>query len=81
MKGGARQGAGRPKGTSAIKAEKAREYFVARVVAELEPLLAKMLELANNGDANMLRYLVDQTIGKAKETQEQQIVMELKVDF
>ena len=82
--GGARPGAGRKKGHKAshtVQAEKAREYFIARVVAELEPLLTKQIELAKAGDAQMLRYLTDQVVGKAKETHEHQGSLELKIDF
>ena len=32
---------GRPKGTNAIQAEKAREYLIKRVTEELEPIVSK----------------------------------------
>ena len=69
--GGKREGAGKPKGYKAphtIATQEARKYVVERIVAELEPIMDKHIELAKSGDATSLKYLTDQLIGKAKET-------------
>lgn len=80
-KGGKREGAGRKKGYKAIEVEKAREYLVARVVADLEPIVSAQIDLAKGirlvdekgnvyqkaPDKDAAKYLLDHTVGKAKE--------------
>ena len=72
---------GRPKGTNAIQAEKAREYLIKRVTEELEPIVSKQIAMAKAGDGNMARYLTDQVAGKAKETHEVQGDIILRIDM
>lgn len=81
-KGGKRPGAGRKKASHTIAAEKAREVMIERIAKELQPLLDAQIDLAKgisiigkNGkvyekepDGNMLKYLLDQLAGKAKES-------------
>ena len=65
---------GRPKGTNAIAAEKAREYVITRVVKELDPILSAQIESAKGmfveeTDAKGVRIRVyqrmpDTTVGK-----------------
>ena len=79
-KGGARPGAGRKKGYKAIAAEKAREYLVRRIAEELEPITDVILASAKAGDTKSLEYLINQLIGKPKETLEVQEDVVLKID-
>lgn len=78
--GGKREGAGRKKGYKAIAAEKAREYLVKRIAAELEPITDMILKSAKAGDTKSLEYLINQLIGKPKETMEIQEDVTLKID-
>ena len=65
---------GRPKGTNAIAAEKAREYVIGRVVTELDPILTAQIESAKGiyveeTDAKgerikVYQRLPDTTVGK-----------------
>ena len=88
---------GRPKGGKAshtLKAEQAREYFVQRVVSEMNPIITAQLEAAKGlyyetadkkiyqrePDIQASKYLVDQTIGRPKETVEMQGDIILKID-
>lgn len=82
--GGLRAGAGRKVGTKAqhtIEAEQARAYVIKRVVEELDPILDKHIKLAKEGDMRGLEYLINQAIGKPKETMEVAIEATLKVDI
>lgn len=80
-KGGKRIGAGRKKGYKAIEAEKAREYIVQRVSAELEPIIDVQINQARNGDKDARRDLLDRAYGKPKETFELQGEVKLLIDF
>lgn len=70
------------KGTHTLAADKAREYTIQRVTSELDPILTAQIEAAKGmyvevkgkkvyrekPDVQAGKYLLDQTIGKAKET-------------
>lgn len=86
QRGGKREGAGRKKATSTIEKEKMREYLVERVRAEMGPIIDAQIALAlgvkvagsedvyvKAPDQNAARYLLDQTIGKARETIDQNL--------
>ena len=82
--GGARPGAGRPKGIKgprAIAADKAREYIIKRVSEELAPIMDKAIEQAKQGDQASRKELMDRAYGKAKESLELTGVKKLLVDF
>lgn len=70
--GGARPGAGRPRGTNGIQAEKAREYIIRRVSEELEPIMDQLIAKAKKGDMAAIKDLLDRAYGRAKETVEHQ---------
>lgn len=75
---------GRPKGSKAshtLKAEKAREYIVARVVEELKPIIDKAIEQAKMGDQASRRELLDRAFGKPKLSVENQEEVSLLIDF
>lgn len=72
---------GRPKGTNAIAAEKARSYISDRVSAELEPLIDIAIKQALEGDLNARKDLLDRAYGKPKESVEIEVQGNLKVDF
>lgn len=81
--GGKRDGAGRPKGTKAnhtVEAESARAYVIKRITEELEPIVTKHIELAKAGDRQGLEYLINQGIGKPRETMEVTVDATLKLD-
>ena len=85
-RGGKRPGAGRKQGMASIKAEEARKYLTASVVAELDPILTAQIEMAKGiyyemddgqgkkivyrklPDSAAATYLLNQTIGRAKES-------------
>ena len=86
-KGGLRPNAGRKKANHTIQAEKAREFVIRKVTENLTPLMESQLDAAvghkyldpregkvytKSPDINAGKYLLDQTIGKAKETIEHQ---------
>ena len=74
---------GRPKGSKAthtIQAEQARAYVIKRVVEELDPILDKHIELAKLGDRQGLEYLMNQAIGKPRETVDVTVDATLKLD-
>lgn len=97
-RGGIRKGAGRKKATHTIAAEKAREYVINRVAAELEPIMTAQIQSAKGlyyegevegekviiykqkPDINAGKNLLDQTIGKAKETVAHEGEVSLKID-
>ena len=64
MRGGYRQNSGRKKGFSAIEAEKAREFIVEKVNASLEPIIAKLIQLAKKGDLRAIQILFDRAYGR-----------------
>ena len=81
--GGKRLGAGRKVGSKAqhtIEAEQARAYVIKRVVEELDPIIDKHIEMAKAGDRQGLEYLINQAIGKPKETVEMNVETTLRVD-
>lgn len=81
-KGGKREGAGRPKGFKALAAEQARAHMAKRIADELDPILDAQIESAKGlhyetkdkkvftrePDVAAGKYLVDQLVGKAKES-------------
>lgn len=92
-KGGRPKGS---KASHTLKAEQMRARLVERVAQELEPLLTSQLDAATGlwfddqekkrvykvkPDVNAARNLLDQSIGKAKETVEQLGHFTLKIDF
>ena len=79
-KGGKREGAGRPKGYKAIESEKAREYLTKRIAAELEPLADMILANAKNGDVKALEYVINQLVGKPRETIDMNEKVTLRLD-
>jgi hypothetical protein len=83
QQGGKRQGAGRKKAAHTIETEAMRAFVVETVQKNLKPLLAAKLDLAlgvkvqdNDGelfytrapDGNAIQYLLNQSIGKPKES-------------
>lgn len=64
MQGGYRENAGRKKGFSAIKAEKAREFIVERVNASLEPIITGLIDRAKQGDNRATQILFDRAYGR-----------------
>ncbi|HRH22457.1 MAG TPA: hypothetical protein PLB51_00490 [Candidatus Paceibacterota bacterium] len=68
MKGGYRKGAGRKKGFAAYEAEKAREFIVQRLSADLEPIIEKAIKQARRGDKQARTWLFERAYGKPKET-------------
>lgn len=94
QRGGKRVGSGRKKATRTIKKEMMREYFVERVRAEMGPILDAQIALAvgvriageegvytKAPDHNAAKYLIDQAIGKAKETVDQNVRAEMPLSF
>ena len=71
---------GRPKGTNAVQAEKAREYIAMRVGKELEPIIDKAIEQARSGDVQARKDLLDRAYGKPRETMEVTVDATLKLD-
>ena len=74
---------GRPKGSKAshtLDAERAKEYIVKRVTAELEPIITKQIEQAKIGDGIARRDLLDRAYGKPKETVELESDITIKID-
>ncbi len=72
-RGGKRPGAGKPKGykhANTLEKAAAREYFLARIHAELESLVTAQITLAKAGDARMLISLMDRLVDKPKEVVE-----------
>lgn len=81
-RGGKREGAGRPKGMSAIISERARSFALEKIEKELEPIIDASIALAKGiyvegedgkvykqkPDTQAIKHLVDQIIGKAKES-------------
>ena len=65
--GGARPGAGRPKGkvsNATLDARKFREYVVQRVIKEKGPLVDAAIREAKMGNMAALNLLLDRVIGK-----------------
>jgi hypothetical protein len=81
--GGARPGAGRPKGSkggNTLEAEAAKAYIAQRVSEELEPIVTKAIEQAKAGDPTARKELFDRAYGRPKETVEVQADVTLKID-
>lgn len=55
---------GRPKGYSAIQAEKAREILCKELEKEWAPIVLKAIEQAKNGDQNARNWLSERGYGK-----------------
>lgn len=83
------------KASHTIQTEKAREYVIQRITEELEPIMTAQIEAAKGlyfiGKEGQVVYqekpditagknLLDQTIGKAKETVELKEDVTLKID-
>jgi hypothetical protein len=64
MRGGYRENAGRKTGYSAIEAEKAREFIVAKVSEALEPIVTTLINRAREGDIRAAQILFDRAFGK-----------------
>jgi hypothetical protein len=93
-RGGFRPGAGRKRGLASIAAEKAREFAIQKIVANIGPILDAQIASAvgvkyvtedgeiytQKPDVSAGKNLIDQAIGKAKETVEQDIEVTLKLD-
>ena len=70
---GQRPGAGRKKGWRArhtIEKEKAREYIIDRVVAELEPLMNVLIRNAKKGSLHAAALLFERAFGKVPQPME-----------
>ena len=63
-KGGARPGAGRPKGFAALEAEKMRALLVERLRDNWLPIVDKAVEQAATGDQQARQWLSDRGLGK-----------------
>ncbi len=59
---------GRPKGFSAIQAEKTREYIAHRIAEEQEPIVNALIDKAKTGDVPAFKELMDRGFGKVRET-------------
>lgn len=79
-RGGKRKGSGRKKGYKAIAAEKAREYLVKRIADELEPITDQLLLNAKQGDLKALEYVVNQLVGKPKESIDHNMTLDFTFD-
>lgn len=82
-RGGKRPGAGRKVGSKAshtLTTEQGRAYLIARVHAELEPIVTKAIEQAKAGDQATRKDLLDRAWGRPKETLEVQGEMKLMID-
>jgi hypothetical protein len=66
-KGGFRPGAGRPKGTHTIQAEKAKAELVAMFIAEKKPIFERLIKDAKDGDPQARKELFERVWGKVKE--------------
>ena len=64
-RGGYRPNAGRKKGFSSLEAEKAREFIAQRLTTDLEPIIAKAIEQAKEGDHKAREWLTDRAYGKS----------------
>ena len=67
MKGGKRQGAGRPKGSKdphTLQAEEGRRFVVATIAKNLGPLIQAMVDKALEGDVKAFSELFDRGWGK-----------------
>jgi hypothetical protein len=70
-RGGARPGAGRPKGTkddSTIKKEYALSILREMVLKEIEPITLALIEKAKTGDIPAIKELYDRAFGKAPQS-------------
>lgn len=91
--GGKRPGAGRKKGTSSIIADRARQAAMEIIEKELKPILLASIALAKGvfvegedgevyqtkPDVNAIKHLIDQIIGKPKESVDMNIGGEIKL--
>lgn len=62
--GGKREGAGRPKGFSALEAEKTRQLLAEMVAKEIGPIGRKLIAEAKKGNVPAIRELFDRAFGK-----------------
>ena len=98
MNGGYRPGSGRKKGVKTgktIAADKAREYMIARITAEMEPIVSAQIDLARGlrekdaeghiylrkPDKEAGQYLLSQAAGKPRETIENIGEVSIKIDI
>lgn len=68
MKGGARPGAGRPKGSkdpNTLVKEKAMFVLREKVLAEMEPIVEALIVKGKTGDVQAIKELFDRVFGKA----------------
>jgi len=93
--GGPGRGQGRKKGFKAIQAEKMREELIDRVGKEFVPIVSAQIEAAKGmyiekedkiiykkePDLKAGEYLLNQSVGKPKETVEMKGVKKLLIDF
>lgn len=71
--GGARAGAGMPKGKKTRKTlikEKAQEYLTRRIEESIEPLANALIVKALEGDISALKESFERGLGKVKEKQD-----------
>lgn len=68
--GGARPGAGRPKGTVGSNTKKAqgiRDYILTRIEDEKGDLINALVDKAKSGDTQAFKELMDRGMGKAQQ--------------
>lgn len=65
--GGARKGAGRPKGFAALQAERTRDMVARYLENELEPIVLKAIEQAKEGNKEARDFLFDRAHGRPRQ--------------
>ena len=66
--GGARPGAGRPKGTKSpvtLKVERAKQVLIDAYIENIKPINEALIKKAKEGDIQAIRELHDRVYGKA----------------
>jgi hypothetical protein len=75
-KGGKQPGAGRPKGS--ISKPRFSDYITEE---EVKKLVTKAIEMATAGDSNMLRFCLEQHMGKAIQPVDSEVRGEVIITF
>lgn len=95
MRGGKREGAGRKKEQRTLATEKMREFVINKIAEEMTPILQGQIEAAKGiwiekedkiiyqraPDNHAAEYLLNQGIGKPKETLDIDTNTTLKINF
>ena len=67
LRGGIRQGAGRPKGAKSLLAQRTREYIAKMLDKEIGPIIEVAIQQAKSGNKDARDFLFDRSHGKARQ--------------